>query len=179
MAELRRRKPSSQPRQEPVLSDNLLSKLRKLDVYPKLQEDYKVQTSSGATVSIVSGIIMALLFFSELGAFLTPTTTDHIVVDTLVGERLQINLNITFFHLSCLEANLDAMDVAGEQQLNLDHTIVKRRIDSNGQPLGEDFVDDINNKTKPAPLPADYCGSCFGALPDGQVPCCICNSLFV
>lgn len=34
-----------------------------------------------------------------------------------------------------LVLSVDAMDVSGEQQINLDHNIYKRRLDEHGKPL--------------------------------------------
>lgn len=41
--------------------------------------------------------------------------------------RLRINFDITFPGLQCSEANLDAMDVAGEQQNGIVHDMLKMR----------------------------------------------------
>ncbi len=109
-------------------------------------------------VSIVSGIIILLLIFSETSSYFKVATTDHIVVDTTFAEKLQINFNITFHSLTCRgdddndalylfffpfifticclktriilylvfkDVNMDAMDVSGDQQLNVDHTLMK------------------------------------------------------
>lgn len=53
------------------------------------------------SVTIVSGIIMALLFLSELNDYLTPELTEELLVDTSRGPKLRINLDIVFPHISC------------------------------------------------------------------------------
>ena len=44
----------------------------------------------------VVAFVIFLLVVSELRAYFTPTTTDHLYVDTTRGERIRINTNITF-----------------------------------------------------------------------------------
>ena len=63
--------------------------------------DFKERTGSGAAVSLVSLGIMFLLVVSELRSYLTPVTTDHLYVDTARGERIRINVNITFPNMPC------------------------------------------------------------------------------
>ena len=41
------------------------------------------------------------------------------IVDTTLGQQLRINVNMTFHALTCAEAHLDAMDVAGDNQVGL------------------------------------------------------------
>ena len=62
------------------------------------------------------------------------------VVDPIVEDRLRINFDITFPALTCTEVNLDAMDVAGEQQNGLAHDILKMRLDSMGNPIGDAYA---------------------------------------
>jgi hypothetical protein len=61
---------------------------------------------------------------------------EHMMVDTTLGEKLRINVNITFHALTCADVHLDAMDVAGDNQLNIEHGMTKQRISKNGIPLG-------------------------------------------
>jgi len=46
-----------------------MNKLRNLDAYPKINEDFYSRTLSGGLITIVSSILMLLLFFSELRNF--------------------------------------------------------------------------------------------------------------
>ena len=61
------------------------------------------------------------------------------------------------------EANIDAMDVAGDQQNGIDHDIFKTRLSANGEIIGDAFRHDLDGDEDPDPLPEDYCGSCYGA----------------
>lgn len=44
---------------------------------------------------------MALLFLSELHAFLTVDTHEHMVVDASLGDKLQINVDVSFLAINC------------------------------------------------------------------------------
>ena len=46
--------------------DGLLSKLRSLDAYPKVNEDFYSRTLSGGLITLASSVVMLLLFVSEL-----------------------------------------------------------------------------------------------------------------
>lgn len=45
--------------------DKMFNKLRNLDAYPKVNEDFYNRTLSGGIITLVSATIMLLLFFSE------------------------------------------------------------------------------------------------------------------
>jgi len=101
-----------------------MSKLRNLDAYPKINEDFYSRTLSGGVITLASSIIMLLLFFSELrtllsvvvffflssflfsklilvfalppGLYLHSVTETKLVVDTSRGETLRINVIANF-----------------------------------------------------------------------------------
>jgi hypothetical protein len=52
--------------------DGLLSKLRNLDAYPKVNEDFYSRTLSGGIITLASSVVMLLLFVSELRTSLAP-----------------------------------------------------------------------------------------------------------
>lgn len=149
------------------ITRSVRSVLRKVDVYPKMHREFKVQTEFGATVSIVAGIVMLILFLSELNAYWSIYTHEHMVVDSTLSEKLQINLDLTFLAINCHDAHINAMDVAGELQVNMHHTIIKTRIDSKGHEIAT-----IEEKHVEKALPADYCGSCYGAKHPADISCC-------
>jgi hypothetical protein len=95
-------------------------KLKALDAYPKINEDFFTRTLSGGIITLVSSIIMALLFFSELrecprmprgpprphaagtsppratactGLYLGVNTAHELSVDTSRGETISINVS--------------------------------------------------------------------------------------
>ncbi|KAK4740861.1 hypothetical protein SAY87_024449 [Trapa incisa] len=151
--------------------DGLISKLRNLDAYPKVNEDFYSRTLSGGLITLVSSVLMILLFVSELRLYLHAVTETKLVVDTSRGEHLRINFDVTFPALPCSILSVDAMDISGEQHLDVKHDIIKRRLDSRGNII-EARADAIGAPKIEKPLQKHggrlehnetYCGSCYGA----------------
>ncbi|XP_076291836.1 endoplasmic reticulum-Golgi intermediate compartment protein 3 isoform X2 [Lasioglossum baleicum] len=155
--------------------------LRQLDVHPKVRDeaDILVRTFSGAIVTIISTIIMGMLFFSEVNYYLTPTLSEELFVDTSRGSKLRINLDIVVPTISCDLLSIDAMDTTGEQHLQIEHNIFKRRLDLNGKPIENPEKTDITDtkalskttiKTEESSTPKT-CGDCYGAA-SASIECC-------
>ncbi|XP_066951335.1 endoplasmic reticulum-Golgi intermediate compartment protein 3 [Macrobrachium rosenbergii] len=158
------------------ISKSVAEKLRHLDAYPKTLEDFQVKTFSGAAVTIIAVIVMTLLFLSELYDFVTPRIAEDLFVDTTRGSKLRINLDVVFPRIPCNLLSLDAMDLSGEQHVNIQHNIYKRKLDMEGRPIddpekqehiGHVVKRDISadNKTTTAEeiSTEPKCGSCYGA----------------
>jgi hypothetical protein len=160
-----------------------LSKLKSFDAYPKTLDDFRVRTASGALVSIISGIFILWLFFSEVALFLSTDVQPELFVDTSRGEKLQINLDIVFPKLPCAYLSVDAMDISGEHQLDVTHNIYKKRLGPDGVPLIEaPPIKDLGiNKELAKEPPKDkdepYCGSCFGAERSPNECCNTCEEV--
>jgi len=108
-------------------------------------------------VSIISLVLMVILFISELGDFLSIRTSEHIVVDTRPGQDLKINFNFTFFALRCTEVHIDVMDVSGEQQVDVYQDTYRQRLSPLGVPVGSPFKESHNG----APTPDEYGEGCI------------------
>ncbi|KAI3675853.1 hypothetical protein L1987_85449 [Smallanthus sonchifolius] len=165
--------------------DRVFNKVRNLDAYPKINEDFYSRTLSGGVITLVASIAMFLLFFSELGLYLHTVTETKLVVDTSRGEKLHINFDITFPAVSCTLLSLDAMDISGEQHLDIRHDIIKKRIDFNGKVI-EEKKEGIGGPQIERPLQRHggrlehnetYCGSCFGAEASDDECCNSCEEV--
>lgn len=110
----------------------ILTKLKRLDVYSKVHDDYRIKTKIGGLISVVSWSIMAVLFISELRNYLTVEIVDHIIVDTTLNQKLPIGLNLTFPHLRCDEVSVDTVDSMGNNQVDVAGGLVKLNLDANG-----------------------------------------------
>jgi hypothetical protein len=88
-------------------------------------------------VSMVGWVIIFILVLAEFRNFITPKYNELMIVDTTLGEQLRVNINITFHALTCREAHLDVMDVAGDNQLNVEHLMMKQRLTPDGRPIGK------------------------------------------
>ncbi|XP_046746901.1 endoplasmic reticulum-Golgi intermediate compartment protein 3 [Diprion similis] len=156
-------------------------KLRQFDAYPKTIEDFSVKTFGGAIVTIISTTIILGLFMSELSDYFTPSLSEELFVDTSRGSRLRINLDLIVPAISCDLLSLDAMDTTGEQHLQIDHNVFKRRLDLDGKPIEEPQKTDIANTKSPeksTEAPAENstvetCGDCYGAASEALgIKCC-------
>lgn len=116
-------------------------------------------------MSIIGWVIIVLLSLAEVRNYLTPRMREHMVVDTSLGEKLRIDVNITFHALTCNDVHLDVMDIAGDNQLNVEHEMMKQRLTKEGRVIGRPGVEIIGEGplALALDLPADYCGSCYGA----------------
>lgn len=108
---------------------------------------------------------MSLLFWAEFSDYMTPNVTEELFVDTSRSPTIQINLDFIIPRISCdcktkcvhvgklccnflLVLALDAMDSSGEQHLEINHNIYKRRLDLEGKPIEEPKKEDIIIKVK-------------------------------
>lgn len=160
-----------------ALAKNLYLKIRRFDAYPKTLDDFRVKTYAGAIVTILSGILMAFLFISELNDFLTPEVREDIFVDISRGSKLRINVDIVFHKIPCALLSIDAMDISGVHQINVEHSMFKRRLDLEGNPIKEpekeiklgEPATEITESEKPEN--ESKCGSCYGAETP-ELRCC-------
>ncbi|KAK6167933.1 hypothetical protein SNE40_021856 [Patella caerulea] len=156
----------------------LFERIRQFDAYPKTLEDFRVKTFGGAAVTIISGLIMVILFVSEMNYYLTKEIHPELFVDTTRGQKLKINIDATFPKMPCAYLSIDAMDVSGEQQIDVDHHLLKQRIDNNGVAISEtpekpDLGDPSQKLVEVVTKPLDpaRCESCYGAETE-ELKCC-------
>ncbi|XP_021899907.1 endoplasmic reticulum-Golgi intermediate compartment protein 3-like [Carica papaya] len=151
--------------------ERIINNLKSLDAYPKINEDFYNRTLSGGVITLVSSLVMFILFVSEFRLYLHTITETKLLVDTSRGEKLRINFDVTFPAIPCTLLSLDAMDISGEQHRDIRHDIIKRRINSHGDVI-EVRQDGIGAPKIEKPLQRHggrlehnekYCGSCYGA----------------
>ncbi|XP_065063686.1 endoplasmic reticulum-Golgi intermediate compartment protein 3-like isoform X2 [Rhopilema esculentum] len=157
---------------------DIFSRFKQFDAYPKTLDDFRVKTVTGAGVTIISGLIMFTLFISELNYFMTTEVSPELFVDTTRHQKLKINIDIILPKLPCVYLSIDAMDVSGEQQSDIDHNIFKQRLDVNGNAIQDAAVrENLGDgsehalKSVKTTLDPNRCESCYGAE-TAELPCC-------
>jgi hypothetical protein len=108
----------------------IVQQISRLDFFPKPVEDVKQKASTGAIVSILGFILMAILFFSELSEFVVPGTQDTILVDTSRAKTMTVNFDLVFFALPCKDVNVDTVDNEGASQTEIKKDIQKQDVDA-------------------------------------------------
>lgn len=163
--------------------------VRKLDLFPKVEQDLTVKTDQGGMISLIGYAIIFCLVMAELlnHMALSRDTSESLVVDTSLSQKMQVNINMTFPSLSCVDLHLDVMDVAGDSQLDIDDTLVKRRLLLSGRPIGQDVIkaeankkqkeDEENRKHVKTDLGDNYCGPCYGAHEEDGDCCDTCDDV--
>ncbi|KAM7459061.1 hypothetical protein BLSTO_00182 [Blastocystis sp. subtype 1] len=150
---------------ETVPKRSLTKRLEKLDFYPKIGDDYVIKTESGGYVSVISSILMIILFISELISFMSVRREERITIDHTLSEKLQINFNVSLFEIPCDKASIDLMDISGQQQMGVISRIVKIDLDEANKPVNAAFSSVLEEDKLDK-----NCGSCFGA--DVSNKCC-------
>ncbi|KEG12267.1 ERGIC and golgi family 3 [Trypanosoma grayi] len=141
-----------------------------VDLFPKPKEDFRrAQTRRGAIVSLVTVVIIGLLVFWELGAYITGRDAykTELSVDTSLSKEIYFNMDITFPRVPCHELSLDVLDVTGTFKFNVTHYIYKTPVNLNGESafIGHrNIVEDHSSPqydAKKDPDSPEFCGSCF------------------
>ncbi|KAI3827796.1 hypothetical protein L1987_01880 [Smallanthus sonchifolius] len=91
-----------------------------------------------------------------------------------------MQFDISFPAVSCTLLSLDAIDISGEQHLDIKHAVMKNRIDTNGN-MFRIRMDQIGTLKLGKPIQKHggeiahnetYCGSCYGAAVQSAAECC-------
>ena len=165
--------------------------LKRFDAYAKPMDDFRIRTRSGGILTVLSGLVMILLFTSEFKDYLQPQMKEELFVDTSRTGKLKINVDVIFSRISCDFLGIDAMDVSGEQHIDIEHNIYKRRLDLDGKPIDDAQKDlkigalakIVNNSTLTDSEAAKndtnavLCQSCYGAETADRKCCNTCNEV--
>ena len=95
---------------------------------------------------------MVFLFMNEFLAFRKIKTTSEMLVDTDINsDKLKINIDVSMSHLPCSLVSLDTQDVLGTHSVNKHGSLVKKKLNSQGQVIGveNDFKTGHDENTQP------------------------------
>jgi hypothetical protein len=159
------------------------SPLLRFDAYAKTLDDFRVRTISGGLVTIISTIIIFVLFGLQLSYYLTTDVEQILFVDTSRHEKMNITIDIRFPILPCSYLTIDAMDISGESHSDIVHDLYKTRLDLNGNPIANELmkvslqpIPKINGTKESAPN-ASECEPCYGAESETHKCCPTCDDV--
>ncbi|XP_019631940.1 PREDICTED: endoplasmic reticulum-Golgi intermediate compartment protein 2-like isoform X1 [Branchiostoma belcheri] len=89
-----------------------LKVVKEMDAFPKIPESYVQTSTSGATVSILSFVLIAILVISELIYYSETNMKYEYNVDTELESKLKINLDVTVA-MKCESLGADVLDLTG------------------------------------------------------------------
>ncbi|BGP58406.1 hypothetical protein JCM8202_001909 [Rhodotorula sphaerocarpa] len=154
--------------------------VRGIDAFGKTMEDVKIKTGFGGALTLVSLSIILLLTVWEFVDYRRVHWEPSVLVDRTRGEKLVVNLDITFPRVPCYLLSIDIMDISGEHQHDIHHDLFKTRLSPSGKPIeeaikGKELAGDAERIARQKAT--GYCGSCYGGSPptDGPNPGC-CNT---
>ncbi|KAI1315643.1 Endoplasmic reticulum-Golgi intermediate compartment protein 3 [Mortierella claussenii] len=141
-----------------------LSRFKNFDAYAKTLDDFRVKTSTGAAVTLVSAFIILTLLIGEFLDYRSVHVESSLIVDSGRKEKMSIDFDITFPKIPCYILTLDVMDVAGEHQSDIQHSVYKVQLAPDGTEIKREKSPNLGN-TGPDPeaVDKDYCGDCGGA----------------
>jgi len=110
------------------MAKGFLAGLKGIDAFGKTTEDVKVKTRTGALLTLISACIILAFTTMEFFDYRTVGVDTSVVVDRSRGQKVSVKLNVTFPHVPCYLLSLDVMDISGEQQRDISHNIIKKRL---------------------------------------------------
>ena len=79
----------------------VFNRIRSFDAYPKTQDEVRIKTFAGAILSIISTLLIIVLFLNEVSLYLSPSVETELQVDTSRMEKLPIHIDIVFHSIPC------------------------------------------------------------------------------
>jgi len=130
---------------------SFLQSLKSVDFYRKLKKDLQQELTEaslpGAALSVVAAVVMLGLIFAEFNSYLTVGTESKVIMDhfdSSTDDTLQVNFNVTFPHLKCDYASVDATNFMGTHDAGLSARVSKIRLDKDGRQINK-----FEERTKP------------------------------
>ncbi|KAF1332745.1 Endoplasmic reticulum-golgi intermediate compartment protein, partial [Globisporangium splendens] len=163
--------------------------LKRVDVYPKMHREFKVQTEFGATAFLLLSMrAWWMTYYDSVGGgghrdadpvFVGAERVPEREHARAHGRRLESEREAADqprHQLPCAflqrHAHVNAMDVAGDLQMDMYQTIKKTRLDRFGNAIERPV--DVGNADKKGrqTTPPGYCGSCYDAKHPAGKKCC-------
>lgn len=173
----------------------LAQRLKSFDYHSAIESEFRVRTSSGAFLSVITLVLIFSLLFSEYYYNLTPNLKEYVHVNATSPDGIQMEIDISFPKVNCALINVDSQDPIGQpQSMHIDrqHRIWKHRMSPEGKMIGKRSKFELGNTLQHEDHLRDYaekkgiefyeeekghdddeeedCGSCYGAGEEDE--CC-------
>lgn len=156
----------------------MLEALKKIDLFPKATDEFRLKTTSGAIISIISILLMLVLFGFEVSYYLNTEVVDHLYVNTTKFEKMTVGFDISFPEVPCGLLTIDAADETGITQRDATFRVKKHKIDRDFRKLSDarrlvpgNGIRSEDELLKIARYKNEtMCGNCYGAGKRGD--CC-------
>ena len=102
-------------------------------------------------------------------AYLSVEQKTSIVLDASQEKKLQLNFNVTLYHLPCRFATLDIVDVMGTHFQNVSTNIIKTRVETDAEGRGVSTLGRHAQKPPP-PCVAARLPTALHSLPTAHCP---------
>ncbi|EJT98731.1 ER to Golgi transport-related protein [Dacryopinax primogenitus] len=158
----------------------VFSQLKGLDAFGKTMEDVKVKTRTGALLTLISACIIVFFTLMEFVDYRRIHLATSVVVDRSRGEKLLVNMNITFPRVPCYLLSLDVMDISGERQHDVTHNMQRVRLSPQGIPIPDVLPESgLSNEIEKVieAREGGECGSCYGGDPPASGCCNTCEDV--
>mmetsp|Transcript_20875 Transcript_20875/g.49059 ORF Transcript_20875/g.49059 Transcript_20875/m.49059 type:complete len:430 (-) Transcript_20875:23-1312(-) len=112
---------------------------RSIDTHSPVSPEFRIRTVSGATLSLLTLLLIGHLIRLEYNYNLSPTFLDTVRVMPQSPDGLEVEFDITFQHIPCALLATDANDPTGQSQtMHIDkkHRVWKHRLDKDGRTIG-------------------------------------------
>lgn len=150
-----------------------LGSFRALDAFSRPLEDVRIRSASGAALTLASFVIIFILTLSSYIDYHRVQLDHNLEVDKSRGEKLAVNVDITFPRVPCYLLSIDIMDISGEHLDDVKQDIKRTRVDHNGRIISEAKGGLKGEADRLAATRGkDFCGSCYGGEPPSQTGCC-------
>nr|CAI5817768.1 unnamed protein product [Callosobruchus analis] len=93
------------------------SSVKKLDIFPKVEEPFKETSPVGGTFSIISFLLILWLVYSEVNYYLNSRFIFKFTPDVALDEKLKINVDITVA-MPCYFLGADILDSTNQNTFN-------------------------------------------------------------
>lgn len=166
------------------------STVEKLDfMFPKVAQEFTVKTQGGGIASVAAYGLLFILALTEVMNWRAQNRLENsmAVVDTSLGRKMRININMTFPALACEDLHPSALDVAGDSQINIEDTLKKKQLHLDGSLFSKLEIDVELNQHRMVQenkkeilrqqLPENYCGPCYGAKEEENQCCNTCDEV--